>query len=509
MRLSVAPPEKTNVTGTPALSPDGRRIAIVASDASGVARLWIRPVDSLAASPVVGTEGARYPFWSPDGNSIAFFADGKLRRVALAGGAPQVLCDISDFRGGAWGRNGDILFTPGATDPLYRIADTGGPVVRVTSLDVARQGETHRWPFFLPDGRHFLCLVVGQATGIYMGSLDAKELKPVVKGVMSAPVFAPPGHLLYVNQSTLVTQRFDPRRGEVSGDPIPVAEGIWRDPTIWGLAAYSASTTGLLAYRPGSGEEMQFTWFDRTGKSLGAIGPLGIFAEPWLSPDEKKIAVGHLDRGTGRQDIWIHDLIRGSSTRLTFGSAPSSLSAVWSPDGRSVVYSGVRGPGWAILRRNAAGEAPRSPLVTAKPGLQMDVDDWSADGRLLIYEARRSEDQVRPVELRPEGPARATDPGDGIQRDACATLARRAVPRLRLRRNRPRGSVRSSVSCRRREVARLLGQRRSAPVATRRQGALLRRARSLAHGRRRHGGRAGFEAGARRSSFPRAFRRRR
>lgn len=156
---------------------------------------------------------------------------------------------------------------------------------------------------------------------------------------------------------------------------------------MWGLSAYSASGTGFLAYRQGSGEEMQFTWFDRTGKSLGAVGPLGNFSEPWLAPDEKKIAVGHLDRGSGRQDIWIHDLTRGSVTRFTFDSGPSAAQTpVWSPDGESIVYSGVRGARWAVLRRAAAGGGAEATLVGMEPGVQVFLDDWSADGRFLVYE---------------------------------------------------------------------------------------------------------------------------
>ncbi len=372
--------------GTLAVSPDGRRIAFVAKDASGTARLWIRPVDTRVATPMVGTEGASHPFWSPDGRYIAFAAEGKLRKVALSGAAPQALCDITDFRGGAWGEKGDVLFSPDASEGLYRVADTGGPVTRVTSLDPAREDSSHRWPAFLPGGRRFLFFIVGQAQGIYLGSLDSKELKRLVDAV-SAPTFAPPSHLLYVSRSSLVAQPIDPERGEVSGDPVAVAEGIWRDPSLWGLTAYSVSATGLLAYRPGSGAEMQFTWFDRTGKNLGGTGPLGTFSEPSFSPDEKKVAVARLDRDTGKQDIWVYDLTRGNAARLSFSATSSSgQAAVWSPDGASILYSSLRGSGWGIFRRPAAGGGAEEPVMPPQSGIEMYPDDLSRDGRLLIYE---------------------------------------------------------------------------------------------------------------------------
>jgi Tol biopolymer transport system component len=387
MRLSLMMPEGMNLVGTLALAPDGDRVALVAADAGGTSRLWIRPMDSSVATPLAGTEGARFPFWSPDGTALGFYSDGKLRRVSLSNREVQSLADITDFRGGSWGRNGDILFSPNANDGLYRVADTGGAVTRVTTLDLASD-ESHRWPCFLPDGRRFIFLRVGQPSGLSLASLDGRDSRLLVPGVLSAPRFAPPQTLLYVSGRTILAQPFDLRSAAPIDDPLPVAEGVWRDPTVWGATSFSVSTNGLLAFRHGSGSEMQLTWFDRSGKNLGPCGAAGTFSEPVLAPDAKRAAVGHLNPLTGRQDIWIHDLVRGSATLFASGREDTGgQTPVWSPDGSTLVYTIAGGDGNSLIeQRIDSADGGGKALFTEPRGVQVYADDWSADGRYLVYE---------------------------------------------------------------------------------------------------------------------------
>ena len=391
LRLSLAPPEGTNLIGTLAISPDGQRVALIAAGESGVSRIWIRPIGAPVATALTATDGARFPFWSPDSRSVAFFSDGKLRRVGMTGGDVQPLADITDFRGGAWGANGDILFTTSANEGLFRVAATGGAVTRVTALDAARREESHRWPCFLPDGRRFLFLLVGQEAGIYLGSLDGRELRRIVPDMLSAPVYAT-GSLLYTSGHSLLARGFDPAKGEVRGEPQPIAEGVWRDSTIWGGEAFSASATGIIAFRPGTGGEMQLTWLDRTGRNLGTAGSPASLSEPSFSPDQKKAVIGHIDRVTGRQELWIHDLVRGGATRFVTGPGHrdrhrGAQTALWSPDGASIAYSGTRSEGQAVLRHLVADPAAvEETLVQEEVGVQLYPDDWSRDGRYLLYE---------------------------------------------------------------------------------------------------------------------------
>jgi len=386
MRLSLTRPEGTSLVSTLAVSPDGQRVALAAVGESGVSKIWIRPIGAPVATPLAGTDGAQFPFWSPDARSVAFYSDGKLRRVGIAGGDVQPLADITDFRGGAWGSRGDILFTTSAGEGLFRVAESGGAVTRVTTLDAGRQEETHRWPCFLPDGRRFLFLVVGREPGIYLASLDGKERRRILPDVLSAALYAPPGFLLYTTGQSLLARGFDPVTGALRDDPLPIAEGVWRDPIIWGETAFSASANGVVVYRAGIGGEMQLTWFDRAGGNLGKAGLPGSLSEPWFDPRMTKVVVTHIDRDTGRQDLWIHDLVRGGMARFAGGSGVSGAQTpVWSSDGKSVVYSGTRGEGWALLRRTVADAGgAEETLMQDRSGIY--ADDWSSDGRYVLYE---------------------------------------------------------------------------------------------------------------------------
>jgi len=268
LKVSVLPPDKAAFNGNslPAVSPDGRRVAFVAT-LDGKDQLWVRDLDSLAARALTGTDGADDPFWSPDSRSIAFFADGKLKKIEVAGGPALTLCDAARSFGGTWSKNGVIVFAVGNVS-TFRVPAAGGSATPVTSPDRASGEVDHRFPWFLPDGRHFLYTAFDrdiEKTGVYAGDLDSKNRKLVVAAYSNA-VYAPPGYLLFVRERTLMAQPFDAGKLQTTGDAVPVAEQIdSAGPAV--QHQFSASQNGVLAYTSGRGAgNLQLTWFDRSGK---------------------------------------------------------------------------------------------------------------------------------------------------------------------------------------------------------------------------------------------------
>src|SRR5439155_20028694 len=271
-----APPEIRVDVNTPStddplsftISPDGRRLVFLASN-EGKSQLWVRPLDSLKAQPLAGTDGGTYPFWSPDSGSVGFFADGKLKRIDIVGGTPQEMANAGAGRGGAWNREGTIVFAPSTSGPLLKMPLTGGEPVAVTRIETGQA--SHRFPQFLPDGRHFVYFVQGgPSQGIYTASLDGAPSKRLVNADAAAVVSAS-GFLLLLRQTTLFAQAFDFKRQEFSGNPFPVAEQVAFDAALNAVGFSAAS--GIVAYRTGSaGGARQLTWLDRSGKSVGAIG---------------------------------------------------------------------------------------------------------------------------------------------------------------------------------------------------------------------------------------------
>src|SRR6266542_3608303 len=344
-RFAILPPGKSTFTAPgetassqPALSPDGRSLAFVAYAGGGRHLVWVRSLDSLAAQALDGTDDGSYPFWSPDSKFVGFFSHGKLKRIAVSGGPPQTLCDAAAGRGGAWSRDGVILFTPTQRDALHRVPAGGGAVTPATTLDTSRGELSHRFPSFLPDGRRFLYWTrsLKEANrGIRVGSLDSKEVTSMLQADGMA-VYARPGHLLFVRQGALLAQPFDPRSLKLSGEPLRVAEtlGVGSPP---GYATYSVADSGVLAYVPGVSQNRELVWFDRGGKVLGTIGQPGVYRSPALSPDEKRVAVGIFDTQAASSDIWLIDLARGIRSRFTFDPANESL-ARWSPDGSRIMF---------------------------------------------------------------------------------------------------------------------------------------------------------------------------
>ncbi|HVS88109.1 MAG TPA: protein kinase [Candidatus Acidoferrum sp.] len=391
IRSSILPPEKSsfaesaNDWASVAVSPDGSRIVVGVVGQAGPEMLYVRPLDALTGQVLAGTEGASFPFWSPNGHSIGFFADGQLKTIDASGGPVQVLCPGPEGRGGTWNRDGLIVFAPSPFASLFRVAATGGAPVAVTKLDTARHEDTHRWPQFLPDGRHFLYLARTTditTSEIHLGSIDSVE--PVsVLGATGNPVYAPPGLLLYPRGDILVAQPFDADRFRVSGESVPIADQVSWNGNV-NHSAFSVSTNGVLAYTRAVGKGVsELIWMDRNGKILGKVGEPGLYFGPSLSPDGRKLAVEIYDTHTStNSDIWIYDLTQGSRTRLTF-SQPNEQNRlpVWSPDGNRIVFSSDRGGHSQIYEKSVSGVGAEN-VVSPSEGHRY-ATTWSADGQFI------------------------------------------------------------------------------------------------------------------------------
>ncbi len=391
MRFSLSPPEKFNFADVAALSPDGQQVAFITLGSAGATSLWVRSLASLESRQLPGTDGASFPFWSPDNRSIGFFAGGKLRRIDAAGGPAQTLAEASvDPRGGTWAPDGTIVFGPDTTSPLLRVSASGGPTSEVTTFDTERGQTSHRWPSMMPDGRHFIFFGRGNPAnkeGLFVGSLDSRESKfllstNVTGGYAEA---GGKGYLLFIRETTLMAQPFDAGKLELSGEARPLVEGILSFPTEIGPTAFSAfsASAGNLLYRTGDQQTTRLTWFDRSGRSLGAITEPGGYHEPSLSQDDKKVIFGR-GEGVGTQDIFLMDLVRGSSTRLTFVPA-ADTSSLFSPDGSQIVFSSNRAGQFDVYRKASSGAGNDELLMNGSSGRPY-ADSWSRDGKYLLYE---------------------------------------------------------------------------------------------------------------------------
>jgi Tol biopolymer transport system component len=389
MRFTIPPPENTTFVvtgpnannGPPALSPDGRRLAFNARSADGKVQTWIRSLDTLTARPLQGTEGATHPFWSPDGRFLAFFADGKLKKIDASGGSPLTLCDAPGAVGGTWNREGVIVFTLGGGS-LQKVSAGGGASTPLTSPDQTRHDLAYRWPWFLPDGRHFLYLAIAREhSSIRVGSLDSRESRPVLENQLNA-IYAE-GYVLYVRDTTLMAQPFDAKRLVTTGEAVPLADQI-RTLPISLRGVFSASESGVLVYQTGARTATQLTWFDRTGRRTATLGDPGDIFSLEFSPDRKYVAEARTDAQAGRGDIWIYDVARGLKTRFTFDPADERL-AVWSPDGRRVVFNSNRNGHFDLFHKQANGVGSEELLLA--DNLDKNPSSWSPDGKFLLYEA--------------------------------------------------------------------------------------------------------------------------
>jgi len=370
VRSSLLPPKGMRFEASanvPALAPDGTKVAFVAMDGDGKTALWVRAITSLAAQPLAGSEGAYHPFWSPDSRQIAFFSNGKLRRIDAAGGPTQPICDAVQGRGGSWGEDGTILFTPSISEVIYRVPASGGSPVPVTELDASRKEVSHRFAELLPDGRHFLFLVEGpseipgtdQGYVLYAGSLDSKERTRVVATNGSAR-YAASGHLLFLRAGSLIAQPFNPKSLALKGEGIPIAESVRRTPRF--EAAFTVSRNGLLLYQSGGGSELtELRFMDRSGRDGEVAGKPADYYAPRLSHDRTRIAASILDPGTQKTDIWVLDIARGTNTKLTF-DPENDRTPVWSLDDRKIYFQGVRQGRGDVFVKSSSGTGSDEPV---------------------------------------------------------------------------------------------------------------------------------------------------
>jgi eukaryotic-like serine/threonine-protein kinase len=399
VRFSVAPPSDATFAGGPfyapaqALSPDGR-VVVFRAQRGAQDLLWVRPLNSLDARPLTGTDGGDFPFWSPDSRFIGFFAEGKLKKVDALDGPVQTLCDAPNGEGGSWNQDGIIVFTANRDTGLSRVSAAGGQPRALTTLDASRKEISHRWPEFLPDGRRFLFLV-RPGTEVRVGSLDSSETKTVLNAD-SKVLYTPPGHLVFVRQGVLMAQSFDAARAQPVGDPFPIAEQVLFNSTN-GRAAFSVSENGVLAYRSGLRGASHMAWVDRSGRWLQSFGEPADYQDLSLSPDDTRVVV-HRHEFQGGGGLWLLDWKRGTASRFTFNSHEEQ--SIWSPDGTRIVFaselSGDRGriltPGGGArdgpishLYQNIASGAGQVELLF-KSNTAKKPTNWSHDGRFIVYE---------------------------------------------------------------------------------------------------------------------------
>jgi len=393
VQFRLDPPEGValSASGVPVLSPDGGKI-MVAAGSEANEQLWIRSLDAPALRPLPGTEGVTGAVFSPDSRSVAFSIGGSVRRLDLSSGAVRTLCELKGGHAGpfAWSRDGVILASEGGV--LQRIPASGGAAKPVTMLDTAAAGEAgHSYASFLPDGRHFVFSAVSAtSSAVYAGSLDNSGFrKRILQGTGPAK-YAPPGWLLFAREDVLLAQPFDAAKLELSGEPAPVAQQVSQTGDLDGFA-YSVSETGSLAWRLGAGSKtMQLTWVDRTGKRLETAGEPGEISNPALSPNGRRVLIGIRDPAAKTRDIWMLNLARGTSSRLTSDPA-DDFEPVWSPDGAYAVFTSNRKGYRDIYRKRSDGAGPTEELLVSE--INKNVDSMSPDGKYLLYDTAFSSEQ--------------------------------------------------------------------------------------------------------------------
>jgi Tol biopolymer transport system component len=379
----VAPPEgPLDPLAGIALSPDGTRLVYVIREDGEQPSLWLRRLNETRGQALAGTAGATYPFWSPDGTHIGFFADRKLKRISAQGGAPRTLADAPNARGGTWNRDDVIVFTPDFRAGLHRVAASGGAAEPLTEPSKGRDETNHRWPSFLPDGQRLLFLSQTHEGGqrddqsrIEILDLRSGE-RTALFSANSSMQYVPAGYVLFASQGALQAQPFDAASGVVTGDFVHVADKVHY--TGNELTVFSASTTGLLAYHAGEGRfgKSRLVWYDRKGNRLGVPIAEGNILGPRLSNDGRRV-VYEVDR-----DIWVTDLTRGTATRLTF-EARDELCPIWSPDDRWILYGTFEAREGVLERKQSSGLGSAEVLIEA-PYLALPMD-WSSSAAAINF----------------------------------------------------------------------------------------------------------------------------
>jgi Tol biopolymer transport system component len=411
IRSLLPAPENSNFVsvgigaGPAVFSPDGGSIAFVASTPDGRRLLWVRRLDSLSAQFLNGTDGASYPFWSPDGAFVGFFSDQKLKKVPASGGAVVTLSDAPFAAGGAWSQAG-IVFAPNLRGALLRIPDSGGSAVPATALAAERHERTHRWPFFLPDGRRFLYLSNEEGPpsrwSIRVGSLDSTASTFVLEARSNAVYHD--GYLLFVRKGILLAQPFDLETVKLTGEGVPLAEQVLDD-AIMARSVFSVSSDGTLVYQTGGtvgGSRM--IWLSRSGSEVSELGKPAAYSWPRISPDGKRVAVMIADATTGNMDIWIEEIEGERPQRLTFDLTDEG-NPTWFPDGSRLVFNSTRKGVRDLLWKAASGSGTSS--VFLESGANKYPQDISPDGQYLIYTDTNSSSGEYDLWLLPFGDGRA------------------------------------------------------------------------------------------------------
>jgi serine/threonine protein kinase/Tol biopolymer transport system component len=391
MKFSILPPEKSSFIHI-AVAPDGRLLAFTAAN-GGKVQLWVRPLDSTEARPLAGTQGATLPFWSPDSRYIAFFADGRLKKIEATGGPVQTLYNLTGAPfGGAWSRDGVILFGQGPN--LLRVSATGGEVIQVTTPDRSRQEISHRYPTFLPDGRHFLYSIYSgqkETRGVYFGSLDGSLERRLLDDFTTIKYMAAVpgdtaggvGWLVFVRDGALLARPFDARRCEFIGEPFSLSDKVGGGLAPPNHFTFSVSDNGVLVFDPSLNRQSgQFLWKDRRGQPINSLDVAAGRFQLWLSLDEKRFIADRNEPQTITNDLWMYDVSGDNAQRFTFDPA-NDWAPVWSPDGSRIVWASDRGGKLNLYQKAASGAGEETLLL--KSDYPEVPTDWSRDGRFIIY----------------------------------------------------------------------------------------------------------------------------
>jgi len=372
-----------------ALSPDGRALAFVASTDDGKRQIWLRDLAGMQAQPLPETIGAAYPFWSPDGRSLGFFAEGKLRTIDLRGGSPRVLADAPTGRGGSWSRDGTILFAPNITSPILRVPSAGGQPEPATTYDPETE-VTHRWPLFLPDGRHFLYVARAHATGetdvgrLMLAALGTPKATLLIKDASNA-VYVEPGYLIYGRAANLYARRFDAGALRLLGQAIPIVPdklSYWEPKNF---VAFTADDDGTLVYLPEAVRMSEMRWYDRKGLPLGALALPGFYTDPRVSRDGRRVAYMQGDAPQGPVNLWVRDLESGRTARVTPQSGLYSTPA-WAPQDDQIAY--LCQPKAVQDICVAAAGGGREPRLLYESKTWKSTGDWMPDGKRLLFSSQ-------------------------------------------------------------------------------------------------------------------------